>query len=84
MPPLDLGSQPETRPTTAEIEDWTRHVGVPAQVLADGIPMREPKDPSNIVCVDQIIEEHPTRHEASLHLVADAAYTCELSVRVVL
>jgi hypothetical protein len=84
VPSLDLGSQPQTRSTTAEIEDWTWHVGVPVQVLADGIPMRETKDAGYIVCVNQIIEEHPTDHGASLHLIADAAYTCELSVRVVL
>jgi hypothetical protein len=80
MPPLDLGSQPEAWSTTAEIDDRARHVRVPVQILAHGIPVTEPKDPSNVVRVDQIIDEYAACHEISLHLAADVAYTCELSV----
>jgi hypothetical protein len=81
VPPLDLRSQPQARPASTEIEDGTGHVGVPVHILADGIAMSEPQDPGNVVRVDQIIDEHPPGHKQSLHLTADVAYTCELSVR---
>lgn len=78
VPSLDLGSKPEARSTTAEIEDWTRHVGVPVHVLAHGVPVSESEDSSDVVRVDQITDEHAAGHETSLHLAADVAYTCEL------
>lgn len=80
VPPLDLRSEPEAWATAAEVEDGARHVGIPLEVLAHGIPVSEPKDPGNIVCVDQVVDVHATRHGASLHVAADLAYTCELSV----
>jgi hypothetical protein len=81
VPSLDLGSEPEARPATAKIEDGTRHVRVPVQVLAYGVPVSESEDAGHVVCVDQIIDEHTSSHEASLHVAADVAYTCKLSVR---
>jgi hypothetical protein len=58
MPSLDLGSEPETRSTTAEIEDRAWHVRVAMKVLAHGVPVSEPKDPSNVVRVDEIVNEY--------------------------
>lgn len=81
MPSLDLRSQPEARSTTAEIENRARHIGVPVHVLAHGVPVGEAEDPSNVVCVDQIIDEYAASHTTSLHVIAAAAYTRELSVR---
>ncbi|MHB8657307.1 MAG: hypothetical protein ACYC91_05030 [Solirubrobacteraceae bacterium] len=43
--------------------------------------MGEPKDPSDVVRVDQIVDEHAAGHESSLQVTADEAYACELSVR---
>jgi hypothetical protein len=83
VPSLDLGSEPKARSTTTEIDDRPRHVGVTVHVLADGISVRESKDPSDVMCVDQIINEHAPGHRTSLHLAADVAYTRELSVRSV-
>jgi hypothetical protein len=65
---LDLGSQPETRPSATEIEDWTRHLGVPLHVLAHGISVSEPQDLSDLVGVDQVIDEHATGHGTSLRV----------------
>ena len=84
VPPLDLRSEPQARPAAAEVEDGPGHVGIPVHILADGIAMSEPQDPSNIVRVDEVVDEHAARHEASLHLAADMAYTRELSVRPVM
>jgi hypothetical protein len=82
VPSLNLGPEPETWATTAQIEDRPGHIGIPMQVLADGIPVSEPEDAGNIMRVDQIIDEYSTRHKPSLHVAADGAYTCEhLSVR---
>ena len=53
------------------------------EILAHGVAVGEPKDPSDVVRVDQIVDEHAAGHEPSLQVTADAAYTCELSVRVV-
>jgi hypothetical protein len=52
MPSLDLGSEPKARSTAAEIENWTWHVWVPAQILAHGIPVSETEDPSDVMCID--------------------------------
>ncbi len=51
------------------------------QVLADGVAVSEPKDPGDIVCVDQVRDEDAAGHGASLHLGAEIAYACDLSVR---
>ena len=34
--------------------------------------------------VNEVVDEHSPRHEASLHVAADMAYTRELSVRRVM
>ncbi len=81
VPSLDLRSEPEAGSTTAEVEDWTRHVRVPVEILAHGVAVGEPKDPSDVVCVDEIIDEHAAGHESSLHVTADEACACKLSVR---
>jgi hypothetical protein len=81
VPSLDLRSQPETRATAAEIEDRTRHLGVSVEILAHGVAVSKSKDPSDVVCVDQIVDEHAAGHESSLHVTADDAYGRELSVR---
>ena len=81
MPSLDLRSEPEAWSTTAKVKDRTRHVRVPVEILAHRVAVGEPKDPSDVVRVDEIIDEHAARHESSLHVTTDAAYACELSVR---
>jgi hypothetical protein len=81
VPSLDVRSQPETRSTGAKIEDRTRHVGVAVEILAHGVAVSESKDPSDVVRVNQVVDEHATGHESSLHVAADDAYARELSVR---
>jgi len=83
VPALDLRSEPETWSTTAKVEDWTRHVRVPVEILAHGVAMREPEDPSDVVCVDEVVDKHAAGHVSSLHVTVDEAYACELSVRAV-
>jgi hypothetical protein len=84
VPSLDLGSQPETRSTTAEIENGAWHVRIPVQVLAHSVPVSQTEDLSNPVRVDQIVNEDAASHEISLHPAADAACACELSIRPVM
>jgi hypothetical protein len=82
MPPLDLGTQPEARTTRTKIEYRSRHVRVSALVLAHGVAVRQAKDPSDLVGVDELVDCDSPGHEASLHPSADAGYACEhLSVR---
>ena len=83
VPSLDLRSQPKARSTTAKVEDWTRHVRVPVEILAHRVAVGETKDPSNVVGIDEIVDAHASGHGSSLLVKADEAYACELSVRAV-
>lgn len=67
MPPLYLGTQPEHGPSAAEVDDWTRHVGISGLVLADRVAVSEPEDLSYIMGVDQILDEDAARHDKRLH-----------------
>jgi hypothetical protein len=78
VPSLDFRSQPEARPATTKINDWARHIGIPVKVLAHSVAVREPKDPGDVVRVDQIVDEHAASHASSLHVTAVEAYACEL------
>lgn len=84
VPSLDLWPQPQAWSAAAQVEDRTRHVGVPVHILAHRVPMREPEDAGNVMRVDQIVDDHSPGHDTSLHLAADVAYGCELSVRRVM
>jgi hypothetical protein len=84
VPSLDLRSQPEARPATAKIKDWARHVRISVHVEAHGVPVSEAENPSDVVRIDQIVENYATGHRSSLHLLANREYTCDLYVRRVL
>ena len=81
VPALDLRSQPEARSAASEVEDRTRHVWMSMEVEAYRVPVSEPEDACDVMCVDGVIEEHSAGHGASLHLATDNEYTCDLSVR---
>jgi hypothetical protein len=51
-PALDVGSQPELDPSSAEVDYWARHVGVPPLVLADGVPMGQVQNVGDALGVD--------------------------------
>lgn len=77
VPSLNLGSKPQARSSSAQIEHGTRHVGIAVEVLADSVSMREADDLGDGVRIDQIVEEDATGHDSSRHLAADRAYTRE-------
>ena len=81
VPSLDLGSQPEAGAAGSKIEDRPWHVWIPALVLADGISVAEPQDPSDVVGIDEVVDRNPSWHVASLRPLADVSYACNLSVR---
>ena len=63
VPAFNLWTQPEHRTTAAEVEDGTRHVRVARLVLADRVPVREPKNLGDVVGVHEIVEGDSSRHE---------------------
>jgi hypothetical protein len=67
MPPFYLGTEPKHRPTAPEVDDGTGHVGIPGLVLADRAAVSEPEDLSDVVRVDQILDEDAARHGKRLH-----------------
>lgn len=66
VPSLDLRSEPEAWSTPTEVDDRTRHVLVPVEILAHGVAMRKAEDSSNVVRVDQIVEKYAPGHQSSL------------------
>ena len=63
MPALDLRAQLELGSPPAEIHDRARHVWVADLVLADGVPMGNSQDLSDVVSVDKVVYEDSPRHE---------------------
>jgi len=58
-PTDDLRLQPELNATLAEINDRTRHVGVPTLVETDAVAVREPEHFSDALGVDEIFGRLP-------------------------
>jgi hypothetical protein len=77
VPPFHLGTKPQARTTTAKIEDWTRHVRVAVLILAHGVAVGQAEDPGHVASVHEVVNKDSSRHAASLHVTADAAYTRE-------
>jgi hypothetical protein len=67
MPPFYLRTGPEHRPAGAEVDDGAGHVGIPVLVLADRVAVSEAEDLSDVVGVDQILDEDAARHGKRLH-----------------
>jgi hypothetical protein len=62
MPALDLGTQPQHRTTTAEVDHWARHVGPLVLVLADGVAMRQAEDPRDVTRINEVVDQDAPRH----------------------
>jgi hypothetical protein len=81
IPVLDLRPQPEAGAARAEIEHWPWHVFEPALVLAHGVPVGQAEDASDVVGVDELINDDSSSHTPSLHRAADESSRSRLSVR---
>lgn len=80
MPSLDLRTEPKTWSTATEVKNRARHVVALAQVLAHGVAVLEPEDASDLVRVNQIIDEDTSADGRSLHLPAEITYARGFSV----
>lgn len=65
-PALDLWAKPKHWASTAEVEHRPGHVLVPGLVLANAVSVRQPKDLSDVLGVDEVVNQHVTRHERSV------------------
>jgi hypothetical protein len=75
VPSLDLWPQPEARAAGSKIEDRPWHLWIPALVLTDGVAVAEPKDPGDVVGIDEVVDHNSSWHMASLRLLApDVSY----------
>jgi hypothetical protein len=78
VPTLDLRSQPEAWPPAPKVQNRSRHVRITPHVQAHRVPVGEPEDPRDVVCVDEVFQGYATGHGASLVALPDA-----LSTRVI-
>jgi hypothetical protein len=82
VPSLDLGPQPEARAAGSEIEDRSWHLWIPSLVLTYRVAVAEPKDPGDVVGIDEVVDHNSSWHMASLRRSADISYARNLSVRL--
>lgn len=66
MPALDVGTEPEHRPASAEVDDRPRHVGVACLVLADRVAVGQAEDLRDVLGVDEIVYEYAASHRYQL------------------
>ena len=75
LPALDFRTEPEHRPSRAEVDDRTGHVRVARLILADSVSVGETQDLGDVVSVDQVVDEDSSRHGKSLRRLADGVHT---------
>ena len=62
-PVLNLRAEPQLAAPLAEVDDWARHLGVPALVQAHIARVRQAKDLGNATSVDQVGSIDKRGHE---------------------
>lgn len=70
-PLLYVRTQPQTRPTAAALNHWSRHVVVAPQIRAHTVGVRQPEDLSDLVGVDEVLGSNGGRHDRTLRSCCD-------------
>jgi hypothetical protein len=74
-PALDFGAKPKHGASTAEIEHRSRHVLVPGLILANAVSVSQPQYLSDVLSIDEVVNQDSTRHEASVQRLAAGSFT---------
>lgn len=66
-PILDLGSQPQARPTWSQIDNGPWHIGIAPRIGTHAVRVRQSEYFSDAICIDEIFGIHLRRHPGSLN-----------------